>query len=214
MAKQTDWQRFWKKVDKGDKPDCCWNWIGGKSNGYGLFCHSATKQLAHRYVLGLTNESAVVLHKCDNPACVNPGHLAVGTQADNMRDMASKGRHKRGGQDGEKHHAAKFTAEDVAAIRGTDAPHSVLARKFGVTPQAIMYVRRNGWKSVATVAVASKSGNKGSAGERNPTSRLTESDIRHIRNEAFTLGELATYYETSKSYLGKIRKRKAWKHVE
>ncbi len=214
MAKQTDHQRFWKKVDTKTDPAGCWVWTGGKSNGYGIFCHGASKQLAHRFVLGLKDGAQVVLHSCDNPACVNPAHLVVGTQADNMRDMVSKGRHGAGGAHGERHPAAKFSAEDVVEIRGSDASHSDMARRFNVTPQAILYVRTKGWKSVSGEAVKPKSGYKGKRGENNPTAKLQTSDIVRIRTGGECPRLLAAEYQTQVAYINRIRSRKAWKHVE
>lgn len=90
--------RFWQRVDKsGD----CWLWTGEKNRfGYGRFIvwHDGTRTriLAHRLALHLIGEDlapeAVVMHTCDNPPCVNPRHLSIGTQADNIRDCVAKGR--------------------------------------------------------------------------------------------------------------------------
>ncbi len=89
-------ERFWTKVAKGDN---CWLWMQGKSAGYGRFnlwrgpSHSV---LAHRYAWELTYgpipDDLPVLHRCDNPPCVRPDHLFLGTQADNLRDMHTKNR--------------------------------------------------------------------------------------------------------------------------
>jgi hypothetical protein len=84
-------KRFWPKVDiKGD--DKCWNWKGFiGSNGYGLFWIKGSEMIyAHRvsYVIrkGIIPDGMLILHKCDNPSCVNPEHLYCGTQLDNMND--------------------------------------------------------------------------------------------------------------------------------
>lgn len=94
---QTEAERFWSKVDKsGD----CWLWTSSSDqHGYGQFMvwRGGTPQRwkAHRYALGLLepgDSSHVVMHICDNPPCVNPAHLRIGTQRENMGDMWEKGR--------------------------------------------------------------------------------------------------------------------------
>lgn len=87
---------FWDKVERGG-PDGCWPWTGRlTSKGYGEYSLRAKSIRAHRLALELSGveipTGMVVMHSCDNPPCCNPAHLAVGTTADNNRDMMSKGR--------------------------------------------------------------------------------------------------------------------------
>jgi hypothetical protein len=108
--------RFWKKVDKGP---LCWNWIASKTEGYGAFSLKGFPRGAHRFSFFLTNgdfdRSLCVLHTCDNPACVNPSHLFLGTKGDNFRDCISKGRNNP--TRGERSASAKLTAKIVASMR-------------------------------------------------------------------------------------------------
>lgn len=108
--------RFWKKVHKTSS---CWLWTGSvDKGGYGRIwsIQSNTRLRTHRYSWELHNgpipEGAQVLHNCpdgDNPACVNPNHLFLGSNNDNVADMMKKGRHGSG--------AIPLTKEQVAAVR-------------------------------------------------------------------------------------------------
>jgi len=89
-------ERFWKKVNKGS-PSECWEWMAYKNpTGYGRVSKGGKIEVAHRVAYELTYgaipEGMVVMHRCDNPQCCNPGHLSLGTQKNNMWDCVSKGR--------------------------------------------------------------------------------------------------------------------------
>lgn len=93
-------ERFWARVMVAG-PEDCWPWTGEVNNqGYGRLCiyvdGARRRHLVHRFALTLAGEvlhpGSVVMHSCDNPPCVNPAHLSVGSQLDNMRDAKVKGR--------------------------------------------------------------------------------------------------------------------------
>jgi len=89
--------RFFTHVHIYNSNNSCWTWIGNKNKqGYGYFGLNGKTWKAHRLVwvfaFGKIPGGIFVLHKCDNPMCVNPSHLFLGTHKDNMDDMVAKGR--------------------------------------------------------------------------------------------------------------------------
>ena len=125
----------------------CQLWTGAMSkNGYGAIKRGGRNLSAHRVAwevaYGPIPEGLFVLHRCDNPPCVNVSHLFLGTQRENMRDMREKGRSNRG----ERNSHAVLTTAGVRAIReasqsGVDP--SALARAYGVNPSQIRRIRNH-----------------------------------------------------------------------
>lgn len=142
--------RFWKRVIKSDG---CWLWRGGHYlNGYGYLHLNAPAWKpvgAHRVSwevnFGPIPDGLWVLHRCDNPGCVRPDHLFLGTRSDNVADMVAKGRKGFGIH-------AKLSREQVLSIRERVTNGEVqrtLAREFGVNPSTISnLMTRNTWSSL------------------------------------------------------------------
>ncbi len=186
---------FWNKVNK--VPSGCWEWAGGKNNGYGVLCVSGKTIKAHRYAWILTNgeipkgegyHGTCVLHKCDNPSCINPDHLFLGSNADNVRDRVAKNRSNalKGeqcywfGKTGPAHPVYGLKRKDIR--RGPDNPQygrvGTQCRLFGVT------------------------------GENHPSSKVTDAqrfEIKVLNNtKLFKQKELASEYGLSRRQIYNI----------
>lgn len=171
----ADEARFWSKVDQAE--DGCWLWQGTLlRQGYGCIKIAGQMYKAHRlayqYTHGPIPQGLLICHKCDNPRCVRPDHLFLGTQKDNMADMSAKGRgylnlpeSKRrrvaperhwchlspDRQRGERNHNAHLTLEQIKAIRTRyeqkEVSQSKLALEYGVAQTTISaIVRRTNWR--------------------------------------------------------------------
>jgi hypothetical protein len=147
---------FWRRVTRGGPVHpilgMCWAWMGKKNQkGRGQLLYQGTiysaPAVSYRLSIGPVPPGLSVLHQCDNPNCVNPAHLFLGDQFDNMRDMSAKGR--AANVSGEKNPNAKLSDNDVAEVRrrhkrwcpvnGTTA----LAREFRVSADAIQRIVNN-----------------------------------------------------------------------
>lgn len=132
----------------------CWEYNGSRTvQGYGRISVKGVTKKAHRVayesVHGPIPEGMVIRHTCDNPPCVNPDHLIIGTHQDNADDMVSRGRSFRG--TGEAHSQARLTADQVDEIRNKYVPHkytlSMLAEEYGISFQHVSdIIHRKKWR--------------------------------------------------------------------
>lgn len=144
-------KRFWAKVRKTNS---CWIWTGASySAGYGIIGTTGlnggrmvTHRLSWLIHYGEIPKGMMVLHKCDNPPCVNPEHLFLGTIQDNVDDMIKKGRHRFLGN-------AKISPEEVRVIRAEyadgKATMAELAKRYHLGPTAVLnIIHRTRWKDI------------------------------------------------------------------
>lgn len=160
MARKSLETRFWLKVDK--KPGFgphgnCWLWTACRAlNGYGqMNLGSGRKAMAHRLAWAFRHHEEIppkmyICHTCDNPPCVNPDHLFLGTPSMNMIDCKDKGRHRFGTVSGSKSRFAKLTEEQVIRVRQLvkgGMRQIDVARQFGMSRSGINHITsRRKWK--------------------------------------------------------------------
>lgn len=140
MFKKNVYERFHNKVDKTGP---CWNWTARKDkDGYGEFQYEGKKERAHRvsFILHIGDlaPGEFVLHSCDNPACVKPAHLRVGTVLDNKRDSIERDRHPAK----ERHGMTKLTIEQVTAIKQDSRKQIEIAQAFGIGQSHVSRIKR------------------------------------------------------------------------
>lgn len=205
-------ERFSSRYEVDEKTGC-WNWTGHKNvKGYGViagvingkrYVPKGRQMLAHRasWIIhkgdipkGDSYHGKIVMHKCDNPSCVNPEHLSLGTQSDNVLDMVKKGRKVSGTPSGIEHWRSSIKEQaDIDLICSTKGQTKALAEKYGVDVCTIKRIRnRNGIKHPDAEKYVNK-----------PLSREA---IEHIRSTPKGTRGLGKLYGVGKTTIANIRK--------
>lgn len=165
-------QRFWSKVDRsGD----CWIWLAGKDRkGYGKFSVGNSRDedgnrrnsmvSAHRYAYEMVHGSIphhegfhgmCVLHRCDNPSCVNPDHLFLGTNEDNVHDMDMKNRRVNAQPKGSMHGMAildELRVSEIVAKRNSGITGASVAKEYGVSQATVSAIMKGRlWRHLGLV---------------------------------------------------------------
>ena len=180
----------------------CWEWTGSRfASGYGqLPAQRDTGSLAHRASwrihYGLIPHGMCVLHHCDNPPCINPSHLFVGTNKDNSKDMVAKGRSANGDRNG------------CYGMLGKDHP------AYG---KALVGVDHPRWGKGYVIA-GENNGCYGRVGEKHPLCKLAEDDVRKIkcllRGGQLTQGAIGAQFGVKQSTVSRIHRGISWSHVQ
>jgi len=204
----------------------CWEWTGGGAgDGYGRICIDGESIGAHRFSYSYHNgeipDGAFICHKCHNPPCVNPDHLYAGDAKSNAQDAIDNGDYP--DMHGENAGMAKLNDDAVLEIRERYAEGGVsikeLGDEYGVAFTTISHVI-NGtqWKHVGGPTDVDTSERMGRKGESANNSKLTEKDVKEIRemyeNEGTTMYDVAERFDTSRTNVSDIVNRNTWTHID
>jgi uncharacterized protein YerC len=205
----SDRQRFWKKVEKTSS---CWLWTGARfSNGYAAFRLRGKQRKAHivsfEWLKGPTFDLQVC-HHCDVKHCVNPEHLFLGTQSDNIRDMFSKGRQRE--RRGEISNWAKLTENDVREIHALlleGIQQQDIADHYGITQTAVSHIGLGtAWEHLSLPVL-------GHQGKPRPSPDTVRA-IRTLVGKGVPYATIVDLFGYSKSTVSRIALRQAYADVE
>lgn len=216
-ARKSLEERFWSKVAKGGG---CWEWTRYREPdwGYGIFravpgesmqkAHRVSWEIAH----GPIPEGMQVCHRCDNPPCVRPDHLFLGTHLDNMRDRNAKGRQSRDGSTpGENSTSAKLTDEQVKDIRDRYLAGGVLqqdlAAEYNISQTQISRIVRGVRRADTMTGKARTFESRRGRGQRRALTAEQEGCIRERRAAGETRRSLADEYGVSMSLISLTTRR-------
>jgi hypothetical protein len=211
-------ERF-NKQHRKDGQNGCWEWTACKErDGYGRFkgmVGTVVYNKAHRFSWAYHSNSEIppgmmVCHSCDNPGCVNPGHLWLGSAKENVNDMDFKRR--RNARLGELSARAVLTEAQVRSILADCRPYAQIAQEFGVTTMTVSDIKcRRSWShlQVDVIGHAPRVSPK-----RGKSDRITAEIVREIRASPDSGKSLAAKYAVSPQLICAIRKRRAWQHIQ
>lgn len=204
---------FFSGFDEG-LADSCWEWKRGRStDGYGRVRAGGETQQANRVSFlvhnGFLPDDKVVRHKCDNPPCVNPAHLLLGTNLDNVRDREERGRTASGDRAGLRLHPERAARGDRHGSRTCPGRLPKGDAHYSRTnPEKLAHGDKNGSRTKPDCL---------KRGEGHGMAKLTEESVRAIREQysagETTLTRLATQYGVGKSMVGYIVNGHYWRHV-
>lgn len=213
--------RYWPKVKKNEG---CWEWQAGKnSQGYGVFsvlgkCYPAPR-IAYVLAFGDIPNGLLVRHKCDNPSCVNPDHLELGTTKDNSQDMVKRLR----GIHGTRNHNSKLTDEMVLKLRERYAKADIslkdLAVEAGISKCSLgKIVRGDTWAHVGGPRSSNHHVTRTDyrpRGDNHSRHKLTAEQVVEIRERyprgGVSLSSLAKEYNVHFCTIQSVLKRRIWK---
>ncbi len=220
-------ERFWEKVQKKGLNEC-WPWLGYRNAlGYGQMrigsmkdgtrCIRNANRISLEIVLGEEiPEDSVVCHTCDNPECVNPRHLFLGSHNDNVQDRVRKNRSAKGEGNGRSKLTESDVREIVARMRRGD-PVTFIAKDYDVNSKVIWQIREGKTWVQVTGGVPTKSERMFRGGELASAAKMSDAKALEIRAEyaagGITHRELAKKHGVSKTSIADLLSGRTFKHL-
>jgi len=218
MFTESDIIRFYNKIQI-DPITRCWNWTASLTNdGYGQFGINGTSgrrahRISYQYFYDVDPGRFDVCHECDNPKCVNPNHLWLGTMQDNVTDMINKGRA----------YNAALTSNDVRQILidiWNDVYRDVdqICLTYNIT-RASIYQILNGksWKSITSQLQVPLFDIKDKVVKRTRGSKLSEDNVKRIKQYLtsghYTQLQIGEKFDISESTIHDIKHKRSWAHI-
>lgn len=216
-------ERFWSKVNK-DAPGGCWEWTANKNNkGYGMFSVSSYvgKQLAHRLsyeaAFGRIPNGGLVLHSCDNPRCVNPKHLRIGTHKENVADMDERKRRVTNSPYGEDNWNSILTADQVIQMRRDyilGVPKGQIAEANGINKASLAdVIRGKSWKHLLGVDGAPSLAELKAARRVTSVNKENAREVLRLHFEGKSAPEISEITNLGKHSVIGIVSGKTWRHL-
>lgn len=193
----------------------CWLWLGYVNPNTGYARATLKRSVNAQRVSWIAFRGEIpcgmhVLHRCDNRICVNPEHLFIGTNADNIADKVAKGR--QAFNRGLDHPASKLTEDQVRAIHADPRPLTAIAVAFGVAKSTVTGIKyQGGWSHITGGPAPPRPKPRGEAQSR---AGLTEQIVRAIRADHRSQSKIAAYYGITQSSVCRIKSREVWSHVD
>lgn len=212
-------ERFWSRVDIGD-PEDCWEWTWGRANaGYGCMCFKGgrilyTHRIAYALTYGEIPRGLLVIHTCDNPPCVNPAHLEIATNRENILDAKEKGRLAKG----EKHGSHVLSEKQVRwmlHLLNLGTPMKCLMLRYNVSRQTIQDIKYDrAWRHVQRKWPRRDSTPRG---KNHGCAILNEKQVRRIfelLETGMSITCIARRYGVDRTTISLIKNGRTWRHLE
>lgn len=204
-----------KFVEAG--PNECWEWLASKNSwGYGIMCQNRkqvqTQWLAHRisyeHFVGPIPEGMLVCHTCDNPGCVNPSHLFLGSNADNIADRQAKGRGVVGERGGNSKLTEAQAREIIARYRAGESPRT-LGPEYGITHNSAWHIITG-----RTWPHLKDENSKTSTGWNTPLTEADALEIIALRHQGQSRKEIAAKFSINANSVSRICSGARWGHLQ